>query len=421
MHAKTLEVFEPFADLDEKFRLVAAKLTRFENFKQGTKLFELNEEDAVEYFLSEGAIELVACDGVSKTLEAGDPAARFPLALLRPRKFSAVVCSKQAKIAKLELAILRQLRKNVPVVGDAFSVYSPFSTQKIDLSEGPSDADSIKHFLIGASTAIVENCLMLPSFDDVSGTIFNATQDPDISLDSITRAVQLDLAITAKLIKAANSALFGGLPKVDSVRAAVVRLGLELTVQFVTLMVVKEVFHSSNKNLQVAMHKIWQSSLRLATFSIVIGRRTKMHFQQGQLLLAGLMNEIGSIVIVAYLDQFPGTANSISEHVLSSTRIKKKLGMDLLKHWGFPSSVVDVIEYSDDYERECEEIHISDVVCLARFLVCMTSYRKLPYAQLSDLPAFSRLGLDFDDNELIVDLQQEVHRYMQLFAGIFDS
>jgi len=317
----------------------------------------------------------------------------------------------------IDVEVLSRLRQSVPVVGDTFSAFSPSHAESL-FDTVKTDEDAVKRFLVGASNAIVENRLQISNFDDVSNTIFNVVRDPDVALDTIVSAVQLDAAITAKLIKSANSAFFGGMMKVDSARAAVVRLGLELTVQLVTLMVMKEVFSSSKESLNSAMHSIWKSSLSLATYSVVVGRRSGLSFQQGQLLLAGLMNEIGSLVMIAYLDQFPGTMQNISQTVLSSVKIKKKLGRDLLRHWQFPSSVIEVVNNSDDYERQVESADLCDVVSIAHYLIRMTSYRKLPVSEITDLPAFKRLGFDSSNPTLVQDIIEEAKTYVDLFSGL---
>ncbi len=420
MNSEQLDKFEVFADLDEQNKIIAARQVQSEAVDKGTVLFDVGEQDGIEYFLYEGEIELTAQDGRKKIISAADPASHFPLALLRPRKYRATVVSERAKLLALDIEVLQDLRKSVPVAGDAFSAFSPLAEGITAVIDDEKEADSVRNFVESAASAIVENRLLIANFDDVSTTIFNVLQDPDLSLDMLISAVQLDAAITAKLIKAANSAFFGGLPRVDSARAAIVRLGQDLSVQLVTVMVCKEVFQSSKEELQLAMHRLWQSSLKLATYSVVIGRRAQPRFAQGPALLGGLMNDIGTLVIIAYLDQFPGMMLNISEHVLASSRIKKKLGSVLLNHWHFPEPIVDAVEYADLYDRPKEEADLSDVICLARMLIRMTSYRKLPVAEVRDLPAYERLGFDLDDPAMLSAIQEEAAKYIQLFQGAFE-
>lgn len=420
MKNRYLDAFEPFCDLDEKSKLVASKFISSESIKNGEYLFNIGDEDTVEYFLASGEIELLAEDGRNKVISSSDHAAKFPLALLRPRKFSALTRSDSVRIIKIDMQTLAQIRSAVPVAGDEISAFSLFSHSEQDLSfSAKSDDDAIDTFLNGASKAITDNRLNIANFDDVSSTIYNVIQTPDVSIDEVVAAVQLDAAVSAKLIKAANSAFFGGMAKVDSVRAALVRLGLDLAVQLVSVMVLKEVFHSSSENLQEAMHKLWLSSLKLATYSVIVGKRSAIRFQQGQCLLAGLMNDIGTLVIISYLDQFPGSFNMISEQALSSSNFKRKLGYELLEHWKFPLSIIESMEKANDYLRDIDQADICDVVCIAKLLIRQTSYRKLPVDDITQTKAFHRLGFDSENPHLLQDIQEEADKYLALFTGAF--
>ncbi|WP_096086647.1 HDOD domain-containing protein [Agaribacterium haliotis] len=411
---ETLDCFEPFCDLDEQGKLIAATYINMDMEKKGTRLFAVGDQDNTEHFLYDGEIELVAQDGRKKTVVAGDSAAHFPLALLRPRKFSAVVSSKNAQLIKIDIKLLHELRKTIPVSGDKFSTFAPFAEEDY---APENHMDALKKFLQDASKAIVENRLNITNFDNVSSMIFDVIQRPGVSLDEVISAVQLDAAISAKLIRDANSAFFGSLAKVDTVRAAVVRLGLDLTVQLVTIMVMKEVFHSERGNLQQAMSKLWHSSMKLATFAAVIGKSAKPSFNQGQCLLAGLMYEIGTLVSIDYLDQYPSVLNRVSDQVLSANNVKKKMGCDLLRHWQFPDVIIDVVEHGGDLKRDTEKATLADVISVALVLVRMTAYRSTPVEKIDSLPAYRRLGFANRQAGFIEKIREEAHRYLQLFSG----
>lgn len=413
-----LNAFDVFSDLDEKSKLILAKLIKTHTVDKSEILFSVGDNDTNEFFLVAGEVELTASDGIKKKIRSGDPVSRFPLALLRPRKFTAKVASEKATLINISVESLRNIKKTVPVAGDAFSSFS--DTIDFNYTESDVDMDKVKQFLNSASQAIVENRLSIGNFDNVSNTIFNVINNPDLSIDVLSSAIQLDPAISAKIIKSANSAFFGGMSKVDTVKAALVRLGLDLSVQLVTVMVMKEVFHSSKDSLQLAMNNVWSSSIKLATYSVVVGKKSSSIFSQGQSLLAGLMSEIGALVIIAYLDQYPSSMQSLSDEILSSKHIKRKLAKDLLNHWSFPKAIIDVIEFGEEYDRTTEYADLSDVVLIARLLLRMAAYRQLPVDDVSSLPAFERLGFDPNDPTLIENMAEEAQRYADIFSSISD-
>lgn len=419
MRPQELCQFEVFADLDEQSCLVAAKVLQIKHHHLKDSLFELGDNDEVEHFLLDGEVRLLAQDGREKIIKAGDGAARFPLALLRPRKFSATVSSETADVLCIDIEVLQLLRQNVPEAGDGAAAYtSPTLLQS--LSASAQNRDTLKNFLQGARHAVIDNRLSVGNFSEVSNTIYQAINASDVCVDTLIAAAQLDAAISAKLIKAANSAFFMGQSKVDSVRGAIVRLGLELSKQLMLVMVMKEVFSSKSEGLEIAMHQLWQSSLKLATYAVVIAKRTGPGFSQGQCLLAGLMADIGNLVTIAYLDQFPGVKEQMTLTLLASKALKHQLGKILLSHWQFPESLVDVSEHSDDWERATDEVEMVDVICVAKLLLRLASYRKLPFESLSDVPAYQHLKVAGSPEAFIHEVREEASRYLELFTGAFD-
>ena len=416
MHDKLLLKFALFSDLDEHNRLIASKLVRIETANQASVLFEIGDNDNEEFFLVDGDLQLTASDGRMKEISEHDNAARFPLSALRPRKFTATVQSEKARIIRIDVKILRQLQKLVPVAGDKYRAFSGLSNDSADVFNANNDVDEIKKFLSDARQSVVGNSLRIPNFSDSAKSILKAAQDPDVSLKKITHAIEIDLAMSAKIVRAANSAFYGGLAKVDSVQAATVRLGLDLSVQLVTLMAMKEVFRSNDATLSDAMHRLWQSSMRLASYAVAISKKTEIQLQQGQVMLAAMVSDIGLTVIIAYLNQHPAALQQLSEHVLTSSGLKKSLGKQLLQHWLFPKSVIDVVELGDNYEHEDTDSSLSDIVCLARFIVRMMAYRKLPYNNLMEVPAFRRLRLDVNDPNILSDINEQAQNFLELFS-----
>ena len=104
MKLELLEAFEPFSDLDEKSKLIVANCLSTFTLNRDAVLFEVGDTGQDEFFLVEGEIELIAIDGIKKKIHSGDPVSRFPLALLRPRKFSAKVLSNSASLIKIDKA-----------------------------------------------------------------------------------------------------------------------------------------------------------------------------------------------------------------------------------------------------------------------------------------------------------------------------
>ena len=78
--------------------------------------------------------------------------------------------------------------------------------------------------------------------------------------------------MAAKLLKAANSALYGGLSAVETCPAAVVRLGMGTTRHLVLSFALKDVFKSDEPMIQERMRVLWKHSAQIAAICFVLAR-----------------------------------------------------------------------------------------------------------------------------------------------------
>ena len=76
------------------------------------------------------------------------------------------------------------------------------------------------------SQAYKNNQIMLPELPEVAMRIRQAIRNDDVNLQQVSKLIQMDPAITARLIQIANSPLHRGNSPIEDCRAAISRLGL---------------------------------------------------------------------------------------------------------------------------------------------------------------------------------------------------
>ena len=72
----------------------------------------------------------------------------------------------------------------------------------------------------------LSSCTALPSLPAVVINIIEASKDPDISLSDVAEILQVDPALSAKLLKIANSPLYAGRRNITNLLDALTLLGL---------------------------------------------------------------------------------------------------------------------------------------------------------------------------------------------------
>jgi hypothetical protein len=84
----TLKIFTRFRDLDHARLEALAERCLIYKVPPGTRLLERGTNDSWNLYLIDGTVELVAADGMPKTIEGGTPTASNPISCLKPRMYT---------------------------------------------------------------------------------------------------------------------------------------------------------------------------------------------------------------------------------------------------------------------------------------------------------------------------------------------
>jgi HD-like signal output (HDOD) protein len=193
----------------------------------------------------------------------------------------------------------------------------------------------------------------LPTIPKVAQELIATFNQPDVNIDEIAEKVVLDQAISAKVLRLANTAAYGGSRKISSIREAVMVLGFN---SLRTLVLACSFVDAFRMPKGFDIKAFWQNSFRvaaiskwLAPFAKVEGRRL-----DGEVAFTcGLLHEIGDLLIMAeHPTQFTNIDNSAKLGANRAELEQTLLGFDycevgaeLANRWHFPSTIVDSIRY----------------------------------------------------------------------------
>jgi len=169
--------------------------------KKGDLLIERGSDDGYTYFLSQGTIELEASDGTTRDVRADPNNNSTPIANLRPRLFN-VRAKGKVKAFRVPDIVLSAAGWNGQAHNpDEIVVQSEEDQLR---SEGESRLSFQLYDDLKNDQAI------LPSLPDLALRIRRAIDDDVSDARQVARLVESDPAMAAKLLKVANSALYGG-------------------------------------------------------------------------------------------------------------------------------------------------------------------------------------------------------------------
>jgi len=395
-HQPSISQLKKFRPIDlfneQQLVLVTAKAT-VKQFKKDCIVFDIGSHDQIEYFLLSGSIELESFDGRVKVIESSSDSANTAIALLQPRKYKVktLEASEFALIDQQTInAILEEIPQNKAV---DFNIS--------DLHSG----DEIEDIIVALEEDLKNHKLQLPSFPAVALEIKHLLDGNHTTVKDIAMVLNNDPAITVKLLKTCNSALYRRQNNITSSTDAVVRLGFDTTRQLVNIFVMKEIFQSKNAFLQHKMKTLWLHSREVAAMAYVLASITPgMNAEYA--MLAALIQDIGTVPILNYIERYPDVMALEDKVDDIIHKLKSRVGAQILSNWGFDESMIQVVENSENwaFESSSEQATYADIAIVAQIHTYIGKKNTLRLPAFDDIPAFKKLG----DSGLTPKQSQEV-------------
>ena len=269
----------------------------------------------------------------------------------------------------------------------------------------------------------------LPTLPEVMNKIIEAVEDDHSSAGNLTSILEQDHAISARILKLANSAFYGIRNRVDSIQRSIVVIGFDAVKN---LALATSVFDSFSKKKQIALDPIdfWMHSLGAAkTVQLLCKKHCTVESPEGCFTTA-LIHDIGKYVLAIILgDDYKVVVDEARESGKLLKEVERHhmeeghvfVGHWLAKKWRFPPMILSVLEniysirsYQGAYKKEIALVALSsDVSRMAGFGNagdCKEPECSPDYLEI--------LGLNNDDINDIIDKLSEVKDDTMQFLNI---
>ena len=262
--------------------------------------------------------------------------------------------------------------------------------------------------------------LVLPTIPDVAQRIRKAINDNNANSNTISRVVQTDPSITARLIKIANSPLYRGRRKIESCPEALTRLGIKTAQDIITAFAMKAIFTAKSPTINRKMTELWSHSSYVAAISAVFAHKTP-GFDPDRAMLAGLIHDIGIVPILAHADKHSQITSSPKDLAETVKQLRSEIGVQIIRKWDFPRDFEDVVIHAENWYRDTKpEPDYTDIVMIAQLhsYIGKVDIKKMP--KLDTLPAYKKLvagNLDMDTSINILDLAKDEIEQIQQMLG----
>lgn len=221
-------------------------------------------------------------------------------------------------------------------------------------------------------SSIFENSQELPHIPRVVQELMQSFQDDDVDVDEISKKVAMDQALTAKVLRLANSAHYGASRSVANTNDAIVLLGFN-TLR--TLVLASGVTSSFKAPDGFDMNTFWKQSFAIGELSKWISKYVP-NTDPETAFTCGMLNSIGSLLIRIVL---PKDAQEIDasealggkRHSLERGQLGfdgAKVGAELAKRWKFPEVMLEAINDQNNPEFEKDYGNYAGIIYIAKYL-----------------------------------------------------
>jgi HD-like signal output (HDOD) protein len=362
-----------------------AQKAQVRTLKPGSRIFSTRDQDDWTFYVLEGQVRLVFGEHSQEMVAGGTAAAATPLAPALPRKATAEAVT-EVSILQLPASLLEVLLHDESTAG--------YRVEEI----AENDERLENRLLYQIFQDYMADRLTVPILPDIALRVRKALEDPNLSIVTLNRIITADPAIAAKLIQVANSAAYRRAVPVENTRDAIARIGVQNTREVVTSIAVKALFHTKSPLVKRWMVELWQHSAQIAAISFVLAKAAP-GMNPERALLAGLIHDIGSLLVVTRAAQYPDSLTQPSHLVLAVSKLRGQFGAMILRKWEFPDDMVTVALEAEEWHRDPQsQADYCDLVLIAQLYSFIgTLHGGEAYPPMETLPAFSKLAIDQSD------------------------
>ncbi|ADK83764.1 metal dependent phosphohydrolase [Desulfarculus baarsii DSM 2075] len=234
---------------------------------------------------------------------------------------------------------------------------------------------------------IAEKAQKMPPLPTVVARVLELTADPDYSTAELIRAINMDQAVTAHVLRRVNSAFFGLRYRCTSLEQAVPQLGADNVAEIALDAGVAKFFKGSAP--------IWRHSMATALTARELGK-AHGHADLATLHTSALLHDVGMLIIAEFLrDVYEDVQYFVKTEGYSQTMAEREalgidhaeLGARIGQKWKLAPETVEVIALHHEPAKARLARQDTNIVCLANHIVNTIGYRCLDEEYLVDLPS----------------------------------
>ena len=258
---------------------------------------------------------------------------------------------------------------------------------------------------------IQEGDVVLPVFNSAAMKVQQELVKKEPDMRVVESIISTDQSLSSLVLQMANSSFYKGLVEVPTIRAAIVRLGMQEVGRISLLVASKNQFRSKDKKLNLVMRKLWQHSVGCALGVKWLTKRCRLDELESHAFFAGLLHDVGKLLVLMVIEQLqkkdptlPVTDALLLEAMAS---LHTEQGYYLMKLWNMPESycIIARDHHKADYDNTNDIlilVRIANMMC-NKIGIGLRKDSSLMLSTMSEVQHFNLSEIDIAEMEIVLE------------------
>jgi HD-like signal output (HDOD) protein len=215
----------------------------------------------------------------------------------------------------------------------------------------------------------------LPSVPRTYEALMQAVADPDVTLQKVSKIIEQDVGVSAKVLQLVNSAFFGMAHSMTNIQSAVSYLGINILKNLVLSV---EIFRAFKPQRELPGFSLEELQRHAQLTALIAGRLPVPKHLGDIAVVAGMLHDVGKLILAWKLSEHfkKVLAEALAAHCPVYVVEERadgfshaEIGAHLLGLWGIPYSVVEGVALHHGPNRvPHQSFDVVSAVSVANFL-----------------------------------------------------
>jgi len=250
----------------------------------------------------------------------------------------------------------------------------------------------------------------LPVFSHTAMSIQQELVKAEPDVQRVEKLINYDQTLASEVLRLANSPCYRGLAEIQTVRAAVVRLGLQEVCRITLLAAAKGQFNIVDRSLRMLLKQLWQHAAGCALAAHWITRHCQYDELVGQAFFAGLLHDIGKLAILIVIEQLKlNESKQMTAALLLEVlnTLHTRLGYSLMQSWNMPADYCKIVRDHHLHEIDQKDtllliVRLGDMTC-HKLAIGVTEKSDIDLASVPEVKLLGLSELDLAELEIMLE------------------